>query len=38
VIVVVVVVAVEVGVVTEWVEHLHHMQIILGSDLTPVTA
>jgi ribose/xylose/arabinose/galactoside ABC-type transport system permease subunit len=33
----VIVVVVEVGVVTEWVEHLHHMQIILGSDLTPVT-
>jgi hypothetical protein len=34
---VIVVVVVEVGAVTECVEHLHHVQIILGSHLTPVT-
>ena len=34
----VLVVLVEVGDVTELVEHLHHVQIILGSDPTPVTA
>lgn len=33
-----VLVVVIVGDVTEWVEHLHHVQIILGSDLTQVTA